>query len=140
MKRLICMMGLPRSGKSTVALTLGHPIVSPDALRLTMYNRPFWSPGEKLIWAHANVMVRALFEAGHETVVLDATNYSRAQRDQWRNVNWKTEFWHVPTSKEICLQRAIDNGQDELLEIIEMMDTRFEPLEEYEMRYEDGVS
>jgi len=140
MKKLICMMGLPRSGKSTVALTLGHPIVSPDALRLTIYGQPFWSPGEKVVWATADVMVRALFEAGHDTVVLDATNFNHSQRDQWRSTRWETCFYHIPTSKEVCLERARDNDQPELFDIIEMMHERYEPLEEYEVRYEDVVS
>jgi len=31
MNRLILMVGLPRSGKTTAARRLGHPIVCPDA-------------------------------------------------------------------------------------------------------------
>jgi len=138
MNKLICMMGLPRSGKSTIAKTMGYPIVSPDALRLSIYGQRFWGPGEKMVWATAHIMVRALFEAGHDVVIVDATNFNRSQRDQWKNSEWELYFKYVPTTKEVCIQRAIDGGWEDLVDIIEMMATRFEPLEEDEAWFSES--
>jgi len=80
MKRLICTVGLPRSGKSTWARQQPFPVVSTDAIRQNLYGQAFWKPGEKMLWALADLMVRTLFDSGAETVILDACNISRFSR------------------------------------------------------------
>ena len=127
-------MGLPRSGKSTVAKTMGYPIVNPDAIRLAVYGQRFWAAGEKLVWANADIMVKALFGAGHDKVVLDATNLTRWQRDQWQSKDWETIIHPIHTPPDVCKQRAIDTCQPDLVEVIDMMLEKFEPLEEDESR------
>ena len=84
-KTLIAMVGLPRSGKSTWAKKAGHPIVSPDAIRLALHGQRFISEAEPFVWAIAKAMVRALFLAGHSAVILDATNNTRKRRDEWKS-------------------------------------------------------
>lgn len=133
-KVLYAMVGLPRSGKSTVAKSLGFPIVNPDSIRLAVYGQRYWGPGDKMVWAVADIMVRALFGAGHDIVVMDATNITKWQRDQWQSENWNTVFCHVNTDKEICKQRAIDTDQADLVEVIEAMAEKFDPFEDDETR------
>jgi predicted kinase len=82
-KVLLCMVGLPYSGKSTSAATVGAPIVCPDAIRAALHGHKFIPEAEPMVWAVAKTMVRALFMAGHEVVVLDATNTTRARRSEW---------------------------------------------------------
>jgi predicted kinase len=118
-KRLILTVGLPRAGKSSWARTQPYPVVNPDAIRLAVHGRRFYLPAEQLVWYTAEVMVRALFAAGHDDVVLDATNVTRARRDRWRGKEWGVFLKTFDTSKEECLRRAADD--EEIRPVIEKM-------------------
>lgn len=129
-RKLVCMVGLPRSGKTTYALTLGYPVVQPDAIRLAIHGHRFIGQAEPLVWAIAKVMVRALFLAGHGTIVLDATNVSRKRRDEWKDASWERDFLVVNTSANVCMERA---GEDqEMRQVIERMARYWEPVGEDE--------
>jgi tRNA uridine 5-carbamoylmethylation protein Kti12 len=131
-KTLIAMMGLPRSGKSTIARDLskkiGAPIVSRDALRLAVHGQRYEATAEPLIKTLDIYMIRALFEAGHETVICDETNYSQAARNHLKDSKWETVFYEVKTSPETCKYRAINTNQLDLISVIDEMFTRYEPL------------
>ena len=104
---LILMMGLPRSGKTTEAKGLGYPIVSPDAVRLALHGKTFLSDAEFMVWPLTILMVKAMFAAGHHTVILDATNHTRKRREFWCDAgDWIVEYHIVETSKEVCIARA----------------------------------
>ncbi len=134
-RTLICTMGLPRCGKSTWARNQPFPVISPDAVRLALYGQRFWEPGEKMVWALVPLMVRTLFESGNNAVILDATNITLWQRDQWQSDEWETVFYHIDTPVGVCVERAVDTGQNDLIKVIAEMVERFEPLEEDEKRY-----
>lgn len=134
-KTLICTMGFPRCGKSTWAKKQGFPIVEPDAVRLELYNQKYWGPGERMVWSVVDLMVRALFRAGNGTVILDATNIQRWQRDQWQSDKWETVFHYIDTGVDTCTVRAYRNDLSDLVEVIERMEQEFEPLGEDEMKY-----
>jgi predicted kinase len=123
LNRLILTVGLPRSGKSTWAKKQGYPIVNPDAIRLALYGQRFIKEGEEMVWAIAKYMVRSLFLAGHETVTLDATNTTKRRRDEWLSSNWRCEFKCIYTSKDECIKRAIADRMEDLVPIIEDMDS-----------------
>lgn len=134
---LVCMMGLPRSGKSTwIKDLMGlYPVVSTDALRLEMYGQRKWMPGEKLIWATADLMVRTLFRAGHTSVILDATNLTRWERDQWKSEKWDTVFHEISTPLWTCIDRANRDGMPDLEEVILQLAAGSEPLGHDELRW-----
>ena len=76
-------------------------------------------------------MVRALFLAGHTSVVVDATNTTRKRRDRWQSDEWVTRFAVFDTRKNVCLHRA---GNDEVIKpVIERMHRQWEPLGEGEV-------
>lgn len=131
-KTLIMMVGLPRSGKSTYAKNLGFPVVCPDQIRLALHGQRHCPPAEPMVWAIAKYMVRALFGAGHDEVVLDATNYKRRSRDEWRSVNWTRKFIHIQTPTDKCIQRAHATAQPDLVPVIERMAGAFEPVSKEE--------
>ena len=88
-----------------------------------------------MVWSTAELMVRALFEAGHSAVILDATNLTRKARDGWRSDEWATVFDHVDTCVETCLERACVGGQHYLIPVIERMASSIEPLGDDENAY-----
>ena len=131
---LLCTYGLPRSGKSTWARSTGYPIVSPDALRWALTGRRWYGPAEPLVWSIARTMVRALFLAGHKTVVLDSTSCTRKQRDQFRSdemVMWDCDYVQIDTSAEVCKERA-ELTYPELVPIIDYMVKNWEAIEDDE--------
>lgn len=112
MTKLILMVGLPRSGKSTRARVLSQtynaPIVNPDAIRRVICGIDYRQKAEPLVWGVAKTMVMSLFEAGHEMVIVDACNNTRRRRDEWRSGHWILEFQVVDTPDHVCLLRASD--------------------------------
>ena len=128
-KTLIMTVGLPRSGKSTWAKKQGHPIVNPDAVRLAFHGSAFVPSAEKMVWTICHYMAKSLFLAGHDKVILDACNNTRASRDNWRG-SWNVEFQTFTATAKECADRvthANPNG-NELLATILRMDTQHEPV------------
>lgn len=133
MKTLICTVGLPRSGKSTWSRTQLWPIVNPDSIRLALHGEQFVSKAEPLVWLIADTMVKALFLAGHDVVILDATNVTHQRRDKWISPDWETMYKLINTPAEICIERAKNDLV--LIDVIKRMATLFEPLGIDEKRY-----
>lgn len=121
-KRLILTVGLPYSGKSTYAIKTGMPIVSPDAIRLALHGRRFEPLAEPFVWASAKLMVRSLFLAGHDFVVVDACNNTPKRRNQWvSSKEWDTVAEVFYTDYEVCKDRALKNADEEIIDVIERM-------------------
>lgn len=133
MNTLICTMGFPRSGKSTWAREQNVPIVNPDAIRLAIHGQRYWAPAEKQVWSTVDLMVKSLFGAGHETVILDSTCTTRKQRDAWDSAEWQAVFHHVDTSQAVCESRALYDMMPDLIDVIRRMADEFEPLEDDEV-------
>ena len=133
---LVAMCGLPRSGKSTISRKLsqelGAPIVNQDSIRLALHGQVYASSAEPMVKAMARIFVESLFRAGHDVVILDETNYSRTKRDSIKSTLWRTEFLCVPTDAKECKKRAIATDQPWLLDVIDEMVAREEPLGEDE--------
>lgn len=127
------MVGLPRAGKSTVARHYGYPRVSPDAIRLALHGHRYISEAEPMVWAMAKLMVRALFQASHHIVILDATNTTRARRDEWRTHEWRRRFLIVDTPFDVCIQRALAENDTEIVPVIERMERWYEPVQPDEL-------
>lgn len=137
---LIAMVGLPRSGKSTIVRRLagihGAPIVKKDDIRLALHGQRYQLLAEPFVHAIARTMVRSLFLSGHRFVICDETHYSKWARQQVADGPWRTLFYYVDTPPDVCIARAIATNQDDLIPVIERMHARYEPLEDTEERYE----
>jgi len=122
-KILILTVGLPRSGKSTWSREEGHPVVNPDSIRLALYGQAFIKEAEGFVWEIAYLMTKSLFLAGHDTVIIDATNISEIVRNVWENkfpeVEIKLQIFS--TSVETCIQRAQNSGTEYLIPVITRM-------------------
>lgn len=128
MKKLILTVGLPRSGKSTWAIRQGLPIVNRDAIRLALHGQEFISDSEDMVTAIETYMVKSLFLAGHDKVIVDATHISDKRRQRWRNEEWDIFYKTFDTSKAECIKRALDDDRENLVPIIEKMHEQFEPV------------
>lgn len=118
--KLLGMIGLPRSGKSTFCREylkpLGYVIVNPDSFRLALHGQPFIKSAEPTVWAAVTLAVDALLLAG-EHVVVDATNITQKAREPW--IARGAEFIYLDTNVNVCILRAGDN--EELVKVIERM-------------------
>ncbi len=135
MKTLILTVGLPRSGKTTWALSERLPIVSPDAIRLATHGRRFWGPLERTVWAMAWQMTAALFHAGHDMVIVDACHLKQKRRDFWDSPVmgdhpdwpcWSIALHKFSTTKEECISRARSVNDEEIVAVIERMSEQAE--------------
>ena len=127
-------VGLPRAGKSTWVSEQGYPIVNPDSIRISLHGTPYINSAEPYIWAIARTMTEALFLAGHETVILDATNITEKGREKWIATMWKRKFKIFRTSKNTCIKRAEQIHRDDLVPVIERMAEQFEPVTKEERK------
>lgn len=126
MMTLRATVGLPYSGKSTWARGQPAPIVCPDEIRIALHGQRYISEAEPFVWAIAKVMVRALFGAGHQEVILDATNTTKKRREEWYSGEWEIEWCVIDTPKEECIRRAQAVGDDYIIPIIEKMSSQWE--------------
>jgi predicted kinase len=121
MKTLILTIGLPRSGKSTWAIDTGFPIVNRDSIRLALHGQAYIQEAEDMVTAIEMYMVKSLFLAGHNTIIIDATHLKREYRVKWENEDWEVKHQYFDTSKVVCIQRAKNDNKEYLVPIIERM-------------------
>lgn len=135
-KTIYVMVGLPRSGKSTVCKLLGFPIVSKDAIRLTVHGTPFKEDMESYVHGVCDLMVNSLFNAGHKGVIVDECHVTIASRSRWENLGYAVRIVYIPTGRKECIDRARASGQEYLVPIIKRMDHNFHRPSEHEVWYE----
>lgn len=146
-KILIHTVGLPRSGKSTWARSTGFPIVNPDSIRLAIHGQIFLASEEPLVWKHVEVMVKSLFLAGHQIVILDTCGNLRRYRDQWKvgHDNRDRKLWDYTyfkvfsTTVDLCIERAKSSQREDLIPIIQKMATYAEPLKPQESEWNGKI-
>jgi hypothetical protein len=90
---------------------------------------------EGKIWWFVRTMIRSLFMAGHDTVILDSTNVKVGGRSKWRSTEWYLDFVELKTDVETCKQRAIDTEQEYLLPVIDRMAEKYVSVSESEKGY-----
>ena len=134
--RLAIMCGLPKSGKTTYARSLqktGWVRVCPDEIRHALHGRGHYPPAEPLVWANAELMVRALILGGH-AVVVDATNTTKKRRAPWlriaRDLNIPIEAFVLGTPAAECHERNHTSDEPVPSEAIDRMNEQWEPVTE----------
>lgn len=137
MNQLIITVCLPRSGKSTWANEMGYPIISPDAIRLAIHGKPFINETEPLVWTTAKYMIKSLFNAGHNTVIFDATSITKQRRDDLVSNTWYRTFALFNVPVEECISRAL--GNTDLQQAIVKMFEQFEKVTEDELKENESI-
>ena len=126
---LVVNVGLPRSGKTTWSKLTKWTVVSPDAMRLAFQGRPFIQETEPWIWSMIRIMVKSLFIAGNEQVVLDGTFITANHRRAFHSCDlWDTIFNVFKVPEAECHRRADVDGRPELHEVITRMSQDWEPV------------
>lgn len=131
MKVCTMMVGLPRSGKSTYIKNNFNNIVivSADQLRLIIYGQRFWKDGENIVWSNREIILKSLLEQGLD-IIIDETNISISSRkniiDLCKRYNYVVNVIFIYTYLEVCIQRAIESDQDDLIKVIGEMSENFE--------------
>jgi len=137
MKKLILTVGLPKSGKTTWAMSQNCPVVNLSAIRKAFHGQRYIREMEPWIWNLSKTMIKALLLAGHDTVILDGCNNTLAQRDPWKDLDIDLiEFKVFSKSKEDCIQIAKDQNDFEVIQVIEEMFSNHEPLTKEEKERE----
>lgn len=129
---LILTVGLPYSGKTRWARLQGHPIVCPDSIRVAMHGQRFASAAEPFVWVFAHMMVRALFLAGHDTVILDACNNTAKRRHEWKSASYQRQYHVLDVPFDLCHERALAAGDYDVMESITRMASAHESIQPHE--------
>lgn len=134
MKNMTIMCGLPRSGKSTWVKenkNENEVILSADELRYLIYNQRFWTDGEPMIWAVHGIILKMLLKQGVD-IIVDETNVTKSIRSKIiklvKEYDYEITGIEFNTPKEICKERAIKTGQDDLLPVIDRMAVIYEKI------------
>ena len=107
---------------------LGIPIVCPDAIRVAMHGHKYISECEPYVWSIAMTMVRSLFMAGHDSVILDATNTTWERRKVWLGNGWEVDAAVSMLREEDCIKLAERCGDHVIVPIIQKMARQYEPI------------
>lgn len=141
--KLYILCGLPRSGKTRIAnqwatydinilngeifpnpnaeiTCVPRTIVCSDDIRLALHGCRWSTLAEDMVHAIQGVMIRALLK--RSDVLIDGTNTTKSTIRKLLSYYVDADFCIIDTPKEICIQRAIDTNQLDLLPIIERMD------------------
>ena len=130
---LVLTVGFPYSGKSTWAREQRCPVVSPRAVRLAVHGQSFIKEAEPYVWMVARHMVAALFLAGHDRVIVDATNNTRKRREWWRSDKWRLAVQNFPVEAVECMRRAVEEaGDEEIVPEIQRMENEHEAPDEFQ--------
>jgi predicted kinase len=139
MKEIAMMVGLPRSGKSTISKELkesnpGSIILCNDLIRLQLYGQRFYRGGEAFVWACHDLMFKLLLEQGVD-IVLDETNVMAVRRAEYiklaKQYGYRITCVWVKTDIDVCKERAVATMQDDLVSVVDQMAGKFnEPKKE----------
>lgn len=99
--------------------------MNPDSIRLALHGQRFVPAAEPMVWTVAKYMVRSLFLAGHNTVILDACNTTAKRRQEWYDEahahGYTVSLQVIDTPVEDCVARAVAEGDADIVPTIEKM-------------------
>lgn len=126
------LIGLPRSGKSTytkqwVMEKPGRVVVNGDSIRLALHGQRYSAPAEDMVSAIKYITIRAYVQQGYE-VLVDGTHTTDSSIARLLQIDPGAMPIIINTPKEVCIHRAIDTGQEDLIPAIERMAKNFEEL------------
>lgn len=120
MNKVILTVGLPRSGKSTWAKKQKLPIVNRDSIRLAIHGQPFIGEAEDLVSYVEEKMIKSLFNAGNNVIIIDATHLKWKYISRWEE-KYDVEIKYFYTPVDVCKRRASETRKEYLIPVIDRM-------------------
>jgi predicted kinase len=146
--KLYFCCGLQRSGKSTFCKkwlyenlylindnyelwlqTNPRVIVSGDDIRLATHGTRYNKLAEDSVFSTLHIMIRTLLITGFD-VIVDETNTSEISIRRLLEIDEYAIAIRFDTSEEICIQRAIDSGQSDLVSAIKRTSNNLKLIDE----------
>ena len=120
--KLYVMVGIPGSGKSTIAKTLDGVLISTDAIREELYGDENIQGNGRMVFSIAYVRMQEALERG-ENVIFDATNVSRKARKSIIKATPNAEHIavFVNTPFETCRERNLSRERTVPEEVLDRM-------------------
>ncbi len=123
--RVLVLIGLPGSGKSTWAAAAGITVLSSDAVRELLADDATNQQIHGTVFATLRYLLRRRLELGMPATILDATNLQRAHRKAWIKIaqahGARVEAVCFPTPLEVCQRRNAARQRIVPPEVIEAM-------------------
>jgi len=129
--RIIVLVGLPGSGKSTYVKKLGAPVVSSDAVRGLLADDPTDQSIHGRVFRVMRYLLRQRLEIGRPVTYVDATHLTPRERAPYIRLGElydcqvEAVFFDVPL--EVCRER--NRGRDRVVpeEALERMALKLKP-------------
>lgn len=137
--RLYTCVGLPRSGKSTycqqfIKFRGNHCLISGDSVRFALTGQRFNCEAEEMVHAIKYISIKAAL-LNHQNVVYDGTNTTTDSIKKIEKIaqeyGAENYFWLFDTSVALCVQRAMQTKQDDLIPVIAKMGNQIYLTKEY---------
>ena len=107
--RVIVLVGLPASGKSTWAAAQGHGVLSSDSVRHLLSGDETNQAIHAAVFTTLRYLLRKRLELGAPATIIDATNLLPKHRKPWIKVarahHAEVEAVYFPTPLDECLRR-----------------------------------
>lgn len=150
---LICLAGLPASGKTTFAIKLKIvlektfnnllvKIVDPDIIRQKLTPDKFEPEKEQLVKKENLKIIKRELKKGH-VVISDNLNYYSSMRHNLKEIadilNLKFFIIHIATPFKICLKWNEDRGEPIPNKIIREIRRKFDKFDKYSWDFPDAT-
>lgn len=125
------LVGLPGSGKSTYAATLGVPVLSSDAIRLLLADDERDQTIHSRVFATLRYLLLQRLEIGRPVTYIDATHLTRAERKPYvdiareRNAEIEAVFFNTPL--DVCLERNRNRSRQVPEDVMVKMSAKLQP-------------
>lgn len=144
--RIIAMIGLPLSGKTTIARKAcshaSRTILHLDTIRKAVHRGTMLrdKKSEEKTREAVEWIVQALDLSGNRTLIIDDYNLTRWHRDFVRSLGKEVAFYNCATSVEKCCERARLADDPGLQLLINEMAESWEPFSSEELEQQQKFS